>query len=685
MYDHIKNHIKEQLTQIKKDNSKNYMHLKEAWQSSRLNGTSSAIDSQKRMIPFIGSGLNNLTKGGIGSWDSLVKEIRNSVEFEEPFNVVQKSGLKLPQELDVFLDEGQRNPKYRGKILTLFNEMFSKSIIPTNFHLRIYNLFPTLITLNYRNIYSSLKNSRNAIDLTDPTVAYDKISYNHEAIYHLHGLYKKNDSSETHKNQIFWGIMGDHAQPHKCLVLTEKQYHRLYLNDNEFQRKVEGVFHQDNYMLFLGVGLSPNEFGIHHILREHDMAQRTTPVGLLLSFGMDDIKRILLNKLGISTLVLPDGFGYSRQNRELLFHAFVDVCESLFIPDDERIFASPVPHHQRPEIICAGLSQLFQIAAIKGFIERETSYSYLNTGFHREVGGQHLSPALYLLEKGHRVALASRIGNDSLGDEIIQTIKNSVDEFEKKEPNKRDFFTLLIHRAGYTRESFIITYQNTRTIYDNDGPDAPPIFNLDNDDITKFKGIRAIYLGWHHPKMQMQIIDALGNVPLRFFETGTCGPKSSDEFQEALYIARKCNFIIASSEWIVRIGALNDACTYDPEKKRVDYQKRLYDDFVNGRNGTIAQAAYEYLWPDKKVKKTLIITMGKYGSSFVRRTNKKPKFKLIKPHIIQQEDAISWAGCGNIYRAEFIHQVLIGEEDLEKACQSASKVAGEKTRTLSFK
>lgn len=58
----------------------------------------------------------------------------------------------------------------------------------------------------------------------------------------------------------------------------------------------------------------------------------------------------------------------------------------------------------------------------------ETSYHLETEAVAEEPGGQHLWPALHLVDRGHRVALATTTGDDAFGDQVRKWVTRHVEK-----------------------------------------------------------------------------------------------------------------------------------------------------------------------------------------------------------------------------------------------------------------
>lgn len=371
-------------------------------------------------------------------------------------------------------------------------------------------------------------------------------------------------------------------------------------------------------------------------------------------------------------------FGYSKAAIEAFFHAFFDVCEEEFNVTNPNICA-PSPICPFPEVLCAGIGSWNQVLSLGEKIKdigTETSYKVSHEGFAEEVGGQHLYPALHLVQRGHKVAIATVLGDDEHGDKIESDIRRVVEQADS-EGGGGDLIAYFIERKGATRLSFVVTYGGTRTIFDYDGKEGV-CWKLSPAEVAYWKNVKALYLGTYFPEFQESLLNDLGNVPLRFFESGTRGPKDAQGFKRVVDIARKCNYVIISSEFLLHlIGKVSLAENLDTKQ----CQTRVATDIK--KEGKLLISGFNTLW--ESGGGVLAVVCGSGGAALASRTGDSVSVKAVDVTTVPKGSGLNWLGCGDIFRGEFIHQIVSGKtKDPVRAAQAAAAVVAKKIQRKSF-
>lgn len=274
MYDLMRREARRQLQSFRFRHEYQYEVLKEAWRSTRT-WTATKKRPKRLLVPYIGSGLNDLATGGLRNWGELVALIAKTAESLGSEHQVKRSGVTLPQQLELHLraalehPDRERRRSIRNSIVDAFRKVFGKEGEPSRFHKRLVEMFPVLVTTNYNQILEAAAGGWKSYDLTDPATYKKKLfPLKPKTILHLHGCWNPKEK-QSHMDQIFWGV-GDFTDKNhtRCLVLTEYQYHRLYNNRKGFQTVASQLFGTEHLMLFIGASLSSDESGVHAILTE---------------------------------------------------------------------------------------------------------------------------------------------------------------------------------------------------------------------------------------------------------------------------------------------------------------------------------------------------------------------------------------------------------------------------------
>lgn len=672
-----------------------YEELAKAW--LRTVAGKRGTERTRKLIPFIGSGLSG---NPVHGWTDLVKAIERVAPVDWTKHHWDSAALSYPQRLEILL--ARIGDQAKESVAQAFEKMFNQTRQPTSLHQRLVRLFPRLATTNYNDLLSSVTDAPEAIDLTDRDSQGADEYRLPRAIIHLHGLWPRNASLEEKVHRIFAGVgreseRVDHREPDALggpvLVLTENQYHRLYRHSWGFQRAVQRLFAGDHLLLFLGSGLTPAELGIQTHLRDLQLFSSQTLVGVYVGFDINPAKVAALQAQGLAIINLPGCFGWQPEVQDALLHALLDEFSDRF-GDPRPAVVGPgtkVPESATsvsvPEVVCVGVAARQVIIALKKKPKIEASYGIPDKQYCEEPGGQHLWPALYLASRGRRVAIATRLGDDSDADWVLAECRRLVVD----RGYDGDLDTQLIIRKGRTRVTFAITYPRnvpnvgdcqvgTRTLYDYEGAavsgedwlatfDADELSNLQRK-VRRFKDTRAIYLSPHGADLQHLVLEELGGrVELRFFETGTTGLETGTtggpSLNRAKSIASRCTHVLASAEFVYNV------LEQDPNAD--DYQEALANDF----QGLLARAYREIF---NSTRACLIATLGPYGAAYVEAGQ---DAVLVEPEVQNRQPQICWFGCGDMFRAAFIDATLNGAS-VHEACSQANAAAYDRTTRLHF-
>jgi sugar/nucleoside kinase (ribokinase family) len=670
LYDLILKDIELQLTELRNSHEPYYTVLKNAWLNAR-NWMATGIRPNfpnPILVPYIGSGLNRLAEGGIGSWEDLVKEVAQQCPRIGSEHQIRRSGLTMPQQLEIYLRKATDNA-VRGRIFDAFQNAFERQGKPSTFHKRLAKMFPVLLTTNYNDLLAVCDRSRRSVvDLTDPNSNTDLAV---PTICHLHGRWVRGTPRHELEKTIFAGVGLEERDTRSCLVLTEYQYHRLYSSE-QFRESLEKILSPPHVLLFLGSSLSNDEGGIHNILTARLLA-RGSFTGLYVGLDMDPLKKQLLSLRGIQCISLKRAFGVSQCATEALFHAFFDQMERTF--EAKRPFSSLLASLPGPEILCAGLASWNRVFSLgnRRSIGTETAYHLANGDVVEEPGGQHLAPTLHLVNRGHRVALATTTGDDVLGDQVRKWVIQHV------ERHTRGGTGDLILRAwlvdGSTRLTTTVTFGETRVIFDYDGNGLGTL-QIHGIDWKQWNGLRALYLGPYYLDWEEDLLHRLPKIKLRFFETGTRGPSDKSEFERVINIAKTCTHVLGSSGFVLRLAGQEKL---GMSSNATRCQRKLYENVVKKRRDNIIRLAINRLWPKGKNHGNLIVLMGRHGSLVV---SKGKEVRHVPAVEVDKKHGRNWLGCGDIFRAEFIHQVL-GGKSCERAAKAATNVVASKIKRMS--
>jgi len=669
LYEILLTEIDIRLREIEDKFSTEYRKLKDAWRAARGWATTGESPSEETsiVVPYVGSGLNRLAEGGVGSWADLVKNVADLMpEKLGTEHQIHRSGLTMPQQLEIYLRQAATDRDLPGNIFEAFEKAFGGQGSPSSFHKRLVSMFPVLLTTSYNDLLAaSDPSNRKVFDVTDPSCGLDLTV---PSICHLHGRWASDTSRKELQNRIFAGVGSDkHSRP--CLVLTENQYHRLY-SDQQFRDALECILGSRHVLLFLGASLANDEAGIHNILTARRLSQGSFS-GLYVGFDLDPLKKKLLALRGIQCINLPREFGLSRHATEMLFHALFDCLEKRFGVNCPSV-KSPAPVLPGPEILCVGLSSWNRIFSLRSRprIGTETSYKLGGEEVVEEPGGQHLAPALHLVSQGHQVALASTTGDDALGDQVRKWVTRYVER--KASGGTGDLFMRPWRIMGSTRLTTAVTFGETRVIFDYDR-EGLPVLEAPRIELALWNGLKALYLGPYYLEFQEGVLDTLPSVPLKFFETGTRGPEDPASFQRSVEIARRCTHVLSSSAFVNRLVGGNEKLSNQGT------QRLLYRDA--DKNGSyLAKKAFRLLWPTPADRGYLIVLIGRWGSLIVDQYEKVERIRAVK---LPKKQGRNWLGCGDLFRAEFIHRVLIGAS-CEDAAKAATQAVAEKIPKMSF-
>ncbi len=687
----LRNAIVQTLERFETKQPEAYAALFKAWNRT-VNGT--AYEGARRLIPLVGSGLNNMIPNGLGSWGALVKKIQDACNPRWHALEIERAKLNYPQRLELYLSECPATKRYQ--VATAFRDHFGKIGPKHGLHRRLLQLFPHIATTNYDLLLEAPGPGRPVFDLTDPEVLQRDPFLRKSAILYLHGRWNSNESHKDQERRIFGGIdfLEDHKAP--LLVLSESQYHHLYAHRLHFQQSVRTLFASENLLLFVGLGLSSDESGIHTYLRDLSSSGLREPIGISVNFDLRPAKAAFLRARGIATISLPSHFGWAGETRLAVYQTFLD--ELL------RRFKTPEAKHKlqsmslkRPDVLCVGLSSKQTVISLTVEPKPETSYPIPNRHLVEEPGGQHLAPALHLARKGYYVGLATRLGDDITADWVVGEVRAFVENREKCDGDIDTRLLLFSSDGTPTRRTYAINYptgkkfkgikSGSRVIYDQDRTGTAPIKWLrkkaDRDQfrerVAAFGRVDAIYIGPYGPDARAILLKKYATARFRFLETGTAG---SGDPEGVLRLATKCTHVISSAKFIFW-------CLDRRKQPNDDFQKKLYTLLASQESAKKWAEKLKSVHRQMFSSKTghLIVTLGVYGAAYVGPKNEPTLIPLNASAETRKQ--VAWIGCGDIFRAEFIAEVLrqkkLGQNiDLIKACKSANRVAFERTMRVSF-
>jgi sugar/nucleoside kinase (ribokinase family) len=702
MRDNLLDDIRKALRDLQENSENAYTALENAWRRTVLR----QCENGRQLVPFVGSGLNALAVGGVKSWEALVNKVE-IVAASRPWtrHQLETAGLTFPQRLELSL-AACLCEKQKDQVVDAFDQLFSGPETPSQLHKRLVQTFPHIVTTNYNHILSKAPNAPKTYDLTDPHADFSEGYIQGSAIFHLHGVWEVDEPVHEKRNRIFRYVDPQDTSVGPVLVLTENQYHRQYANSGYFQRAVHHLFAGERLLLFIGSGLNADELGIHAYLRDLQSSYRSGPVGIYLESDLNPAKVAFLQARGLAAVNLPEGYGCKPPALEAVWHAFFDALDERFgSPSnfDQSLSSQPFS----PEVLCVGLSSRQTVISLSNDPGTERSHWIPKGRRIEEAGGQHLLPALELIRLGHKVALATRLGDDDDGDWVLKQAYN----FVIADKGEGDLNTRLVIRSSEpysTRNTFVITYPTmeckesgkdcgTRVIFDYEGHDEGS--NIDwisktnsaslEDSYRRlfqsFKNVKVLYLGPYGLDFQRLILEELQNTELRFFETGTSG---GPRLTEALKIAGACTHVLASAEFVVRVASANEhSVEYYSNATKVDYQKKVFEKLTLNKDFSLLAAAHRGVFGSNPG--CLVVTLGVYGSAFyeVPGTHDVAPFQ----HQTTDESAqVAWIGCGDMFRAQFIHALLLLKSDnaksdnTKKACEMANEAAYERTKRVAF-
>lgn len=673
MYNQIKRQIRGQLAHLKTVFPDDYRALAKAWAATKrwtAGGEPPGADGV--LIPYVGSGLNSLAPDGVTSWKRLVELVATACGgMPSPYRV-RRSGLSFPQQLEILLRraQGTKQPAVRRA----FQKAFDTGTQPSEFHRRLMRMFPILITTNYNTLLSDADEApgRPCYDLTDDAVPLPTDPLQHRAVFHIHGVWDPNDDAHQ-EERLFAGVGRDSGGGQSRLILSEHQYYRHYAR-HDFKRVVEQLLSRDSLLLFLGASLSNDEAGIHSVLTARALSERHF-TGLYIGLDLDPLKAQLLEIRGLHAIELYREFGFSRDGIEPLFHGLLDVLEEELSDSPHRL-ATPAPHCLFPNIVCVGLASYNRVLSLgQKDIGAETSHAVPASNMAEEAGGQHLYAALHLVDRGYRVALVTALGDDEYGDRVL---KEACERIEKL-PNHHsgDLLTHYVLRTDSTRLSSTVTFKGTRVIFDYDKNPLP----LDFDQpIDAWGNPEALYLGGYFPGMQERILAQFEEtVNLRFFESGTTGHSDPVKWARVMGIARRCTHVLVSSAFLLK---LSGEVSLGTDLSTTNCQDWLMKDWK--QTTRMVETAWARLWGTAPTAFALVVLMGRHGSA-VADAHPAVRTRHVPAIPVPDELGKNWLGCGDLFRAEFIHQILGNPSiDLFDAATAASQVVAERIQRMSF-
>ena len=662
-----------------------YDALEKSWRRTVARDTS---QQAPRLIPFIGAGLNRLVTGGISSWQDLITEVLVAVG-DVPWSPheFRTAPIGSPERLQLLLASCKED-KQKEDVTRVFQRLFSNSPSPSDLHVRLVELFPHIATTNYDQTLSAIVNAPKAYDLTNHRCPVFEPYIQAGALLHLHGMWEQGESFAEKLDRIFRGVGPEDDLRGPLLILTETQYHRLYSRSHRFQRAVARLFCRENLLLFLGAGLSSSEFGIQAYLRDLELDRETGPIGIYVGLDLNQTHVAYLRSRGIAAISLPGRYGWKPRRIAAVWTALFDVLGERFgLPSSGTVTTSRRTSLDSPDVLAVGLASRQVTFCLRHTPGIEASHWIPGDCWVQEAGGQHLLPVLHLVKQGRYVALAARVGDDEDADWVLSEARQVVEKSEG------DLDTRLLIRSSperKTRLTVAVTYPRsnelvegiclgTRVLYNYEGHDSDSHTNwLDDlqfrvEDYCKlvkdFSKVQALYLGPYGLDVQELILQELKHVPLRFFETGTTG---GPDLTRVLNIAKHCTHVLASAEFTFRVAARSDSdLPYDEETRERDYQTDLGKLLVAG-DFTLLKKAHSAVFENEDG--CYVVTVGGYGAACWVADDD----HCYVPIESLNKSQVAWVGCGDTFRAEFIHAIL-NESGLCDACKRANLAAATRT------
>lgn len=691
--------------------------LSRAWKRTVLDEGNTL--SGKRLIPFVGSGLN-VFAGGVSSWSALIEAL---LEGASPSDINKReliaSSLGNSERLQILLAAAISTPEQRQRITHAFRTYFNPKLEPSALHRRLMERFPHVVTTNYNDLLErSLSAYPYVVDATDPTAPEDLGLRESHTVIHLHGVWPRATGDPSEQNRRIFNHVLPQDNVASMLVLTESQYHHLYDRD-EFGVMLENLFHHDSLVLFLGSGLTRDEFGLHSLFRMKREVLGRSSLGLYVGFDVGEVHARYLGDRNLAVFSLPGKYGWSSKTREAVWHALFDELEERFGKRDSWTCNSEAAKGwvPVPDILLCGLaSQQTVICASSPPATDQANY----IGPMRmidEPGGQFLVPALYLAlhgaeGKGRRVALATRLGEDERGDWVLERSRSMIELSN----GLGDVDTRLVLRTGggwETRRTVVVNagipqdesiphVVGTRTIYDYENHDDIRSVWLESfrlemirERLSQLDGIRALYLSPIGFDLQREAIDVHAGTEFRFLETGTLGGHTDDAYQIMMSLALKCTHVLASVIFVLRVavdagepasaGLRKDSA----ENQRVPWlrdvnvpklQRLLFDQLTEQRENvlppSVLSACHRSVFGNGVG--ILVVTLGAHGAAYYRSDE---SWDVVPAGAAPEADQIAWIGCGDMFRAGFIDAVLEGK-GLGEACEEGNRIACDRTTRI---
>lgn len=188
--------------------------------------------------------------------------------------------------------------------------------------------------------------------------------------------------------------------------------------------------------------------------------------------------------------------------------------------------------------------------------------------------------------------------------------------------------------------------------------------------------IQALYLGTYFVDPEEMLLGRFSDTKWRFFETGAQGPKDAQSFDRVVCLARRCTHVLSSAQFVLLLTG--------DEPLGKDLTESSCQQQVHANAVDISSRAYRRLWPSTDSGGHLVIVMGEYGAIITSRspggTLSSTPVEIVK---VPENAGRNWLGCGDMFRAEFIHQVMSGASEYD-ASGEASRAVADKIKRMRF-
>lgn len=665
-------------------------------------------DRSRTPVLLVGNGITRLakTQGANVSWYQWVRTSWEAISPPVSLDYAIARGLTLPEcisYLQTWLEKSEK-----GNAGELKRQMYERlwrateqQSEPGEVHMKCVEHFNIIITTNYdtlleracnRKSYKvrSLKIGAAQPDRVDSLMPVEE---NERTIVKLHGSFPYSGKSQPTKSSFEHWYDGLKAED---LIASVKAYRRHHGAADELVEKL-GQQIEGRAIVVLGYGMSPEDDLVINLI-ERFMCP-TTRVGMTYGGDLIDHHRFEL-QWGIKHLTVPADRGGGNEARERAHVSFIEkirgqASEDFYHAQDRALLIGQAsvnyvlrlertPQREQAYPISQGPGEIKPvIISSAGSIGGPNLSSMAATGAKsdlyetKQVGGQMLVPALFMNQWGVNVALASAIGYDQFGLDVVNRL-NGLENL--------DWHYVVQDSEIDTEHSYVTAFHNNRIMFDSGttelkGNSGERLTRRINEDIERgLLNPRLIYLSrWFldriSPYIKSWAMRKGKKEGLVLFETGNWGGAGPD--WAGKQIGENCDIVLSSVVFTMRLTRMP---LYDPISEKVDREwdalepLDIWDgQFLRFEPVDLENRAYQYKafgaalreWGLERLMQRLegttfgsaswwVITLGEVGIMALHRGEPGDSFWVKCPNYW----LLNSAGCGDVARAGFASRFM---------------------------